>query len=460
MTQLDENRIRGGVRCLVENPPGAPRFSDILERRRRRQRAQAVGVVAVASVIAAGILGVVVGDQAGVQFVPAGRGSDAEPSSAGAAARGIEVVTGLTLDFEPLPASPLAPRESPANVWTGQELVVWGGAAGTQPDPTSFGDGAAYDPATGRWRQLPPAPLSPRSGPAAVWTGEEMIVWGGGGNESGLELFTDGAAYDPATDSWRAIPSAPARAAQWGGRGVWAAGRMVVGSGSGPDGGISTPNVAVFDPASGAWEVRVLPHPVVAIAAVDEQVAALLVDYETGAAFLAWMEVSSGAISQPAPLPGPARPERLGLTWTGEHLIVTSEPLSETEPGTILSYQQGSGEPESEIVVEAGDLRFHPPVRVSFYGMQGSQVWTGDLMLTASPFALTAYDPDTDSVFPATPEQLAALKEINCGSGGAVWAWTGDALLAWGGQGCSSEGPTRIASGYRVGLPEGLPSRP
>jgi hypothetical protein len=45
---------------------------------------------------------------------------------------------------------------------------------------------------------------SPRLGHTAVWTGTEMIVWGGFGRDGELE---DGAAFDPARGTWRSIAS-------------------------------------------------------------------------------------------------------------------------------------------------------------------------------------------------------------------------------------------------------------
>jgi N-acetylneuraminic acid mutarotase len=75
-----------------------------------------------------------------------------------------------------LAASPLSPRIGHSAVWTGSELLIWGGrTTGGSPK----GDGAAYDPAGDRWRRLPPAPLAGRFGHAAVWTGTELLVWGG-----------------------------------------------------------------------------------------------------------------------------------------------------------------------------------------------------------------------------------------------------------------------------------------
>jgi hypothetical protein len=106
-----------------------------------------------------------------------------------------------------LPAAPIAGRVAPAAVWTGTEMIVWGGSELLEPSgEASLHDGAAFDLAEGRWRTLAPAPLQGRSYPASVWTGTEMIVWGG---SNGGTTVGDGAAYDPATDQWRLLPAAP-----------------------------------------------------------------------------------------------------------------------------------------------------------------------------------------------------------------------------------------------------------
>ena len=53
-------------------------------------------------------------------------------------------------------------------------------------------DGRRYDPATDTWRSLPTANApSARGGHTAVWTWEEMIVWGGYGRGP----LGDGARY-------------------------------------------------------------------------------------------------------------------------------------------------------------------------------------------------------------------------------------------------------------------------
>jgi hypothetical protein len=73
-------------------------------------------------------------------------------------------------------------REDHTAVWTGSEMIVWGG----HDDNNSLydhtrNDGAIYSPTTKSWNLVSTtgAPFA-RDGHTAVWTGSEMIVWGDG----------------------------------------------------------------------------------------------------------------------------------------------------------------------------------------------------------------------------------------------------------------------------------------
>ena len=50
--------------------------------------------------------------------------------------------------WEVIPAAPLAVRDDAASIWTGHELIVWGGVAKAtgEADPGILDDGAAYNP--------------------------------------------------------------------------------------------------------------------------------------------------------------------------------------------------------------------------------------------------------------------------------------------------------------------------
>jgi hypothetical protein len=91
-----------------------------------------------------------------------------------------------------LAESPLDPQIPTAAVWTGNEMLVWGGP-----------EGAAYDPAENAWRELALAPYA-LDRAHAIWTGQEMIVYGMRLNERSPNPAR-GLAYDPASDVWREI---------------------------------------------------------------------------------------------------------------------------------------------------------------------------------------------------------------------------------------------------------------
>jgi len=108
-----------------------------------------------------------------------------------------------------LPDAPIDSRTFGTAVWTGTEMIVWSGIA---YDPVTdswpyLTDGAAFNLANGRWRVIAPGPLRGRQQSAAVWTGTEMIVWGGFIGDD-VPAF-DGAAYNPASDTWRLLPEIP-----------------------------------------------------------------------------------------------------------------------------------------------------------------------------------------------------------------------------------------------------------
>jgi hypothetical protein len=107
--------------------------------------------------------------------------------------------------------APIASRTLGAAVWTGTEMIVWGGTAyePATDNWTNLADGAAFDLANGTWRVIAPSPLSARRQSPAVWTGTEMIVWGGFIGDD--RRIHDGAAYNPTNDTWRMLPPLPFR---------------------------------------------------------------------------------------------------------------------------------------------------------------------------------------------------------------------------------------------------------
>jgi hypothetical protein len=112
-------------------------------------------------------------------------------------------------DWEPAPQSPLSPRESATAVWTGEEVLVFGGDDSTPycpsnaicagPDEPALADGAAFDPATGTWRSMADAPV-PLEWPTATVADGQVYAWNeASGRPGDREAFLH---YDPQNDRW------------------------------------------------------------------------------------------------------------------------------------------------------------------------------------------------------------------------------------------------------------------
>ncbi|MFI5055055.1 MAG: Kelch repeat-containing protein [Actinomycetota bacterium] len=148
---------------------------------------------------------------------------------------------------------PLPPEDNhgTAEVWTGTQLLSWGGYRGSD-NPVA--DGFALDPSTQTWTPIPPAPAA-RSGAVAVWTGSEAIFLGGW---DGDHTQSDGFAFDPATSSWRAVAAAPVDIE--GAVLVWT-GSELIAWGGGKSGDKSNNSGAAYDPSTDTWR-RIADAPI------------------------------------------------------------------------------------------------------------------------------------------------------------------------------------------------------
>jgi hypothetical protein len=108
-------------------------------------------------------------------------------------------------------------------------MIVWGGEFSNVP----YNTGARYNPATDSWigvsMTLPPAERDDYH--AAVWTGTEMIVWGGTDIDN-IDTNTGGR-YNPATDSWTPTSTTGAPIGRDTFTAVWTGSEMIVWGGSG-----------------------------------------------------------------------------------------------------------------------------------------------------------------------------------------------------------------------------------
>ncbi|MFC1669546.1 Ig-like domain-containing protein [Spirochaetota bacterium] len=144
-------------------------------------------------------------------------------------------------------------RHTEPAVWTGKEMIIWGGAYSNGTRWVSLADGAKYNPVTNTWTAISTLnDPGARVNHSVVWTGTEMIIWGGGGD--GPPLNT-GAKYDPDSDTWTAISSTNAPAARTNHSAIWTGKEMIIWGGGYHDGTkwIFLSDGAKYNPVTDTW---------------------------------------------------------------------------------------------------------------------------------------------------------------------------------------------------------------
>ena len=141
-------------------------------------------------------------------------------------------------------------RTNHTAVWTGSEMIVWGGDNGTGYPLMYFNTGGRYNPSTDTWTATSTINVpSERSAHTAVWTGSEMIVWGGTAN---FNYFDTGGRYNPTTDTWTATSTTDAPSARSSHTAVWTGSEMIVWGGY-----VGYPNYfntgGKYDPGTDSW---------------------------------------------------------------------------------------------------------------------------------------------------------------------------------------------------------------
>ncbi len=367
-----------------------------------------------------------------------------------------------------LDATTPEPRAFHSAVWTGSEMIVWGGETWSEesepPYFVALDSGGRYDPVDDSWVPTPASGApSARLEHAAVWTGSEMIVWGGlapgppvGDPPPEIPDYTpldDGGRYDPAFGGWTATggtpPSARGRAAA-----AWTGDALLVAGGFDGadwlDPAADGTAFSSYDPSADAWDTA-LPQPPAGgmMAAPFEAPQALwtgeslwLQQPASGRLLARW---SGGAWSQP-PAP-PATPDRryASLAWTGRRLLlwggVSGMPGSEVLEGGGLIWDTATG---AWSTIPA-DPPSSPAARFGHFG-----VWTGSEMLiwggARSPDPSGDYSRPNDAVSSggrfapdwASPIDGGTWTSMpvppTAAARGHSMVWTGAEMIVWGGQ--------------------------
>jgi hypothetical protein len=329
----------------------------------------------------------------------------------------------VTDSWTPILTPGWSAKSNHSAVWTGTRMLVWSGNEGS----AAIANGGAYDPSTNNWSTLATAGAPPASqSHSAVWTGSRMIVWGGEADDNSTALASGGI-YDPGTDSWTLTSTSGAPAPRALHSAVWTGTEMIVWGGRSFSGSQETRlnSGGRFNPASNSWSstnVLAAPDPIGEPTAVWTGDRMVVWGNRTGGRYdpsgNAWTPVSFG--NTPRPLTSPA------AVWTGNLMIVwggLSETKAETNQGYRYNPLLDSWSPTSSLSA--------PSPRQKHAG-----AWTGNLMvvwggLSGPDFLQTGgrYHPIADSW---SAVGLAGSPASPRHSPSAIW--TGSRVVIWGGR--------------------------
>jgi hypothetical protein len=387
--------------------------------------------------------------------------------------------------WQRLARAPVPGRVGHASIWTGAALLVWGGHRGAEPlgdrgaEPLGnrgaepLADGAVWTaapadvagtvrarempPVSPPWEALPDAPGGRLFGPAAVWADGEVVLVGGIGRSVRDPLVSS--VLDPATGAWRALPPADPSlgTARFGHLALWVPaspaggrGEVVVLGGYDTTGRRPAATLAL-DPATGTW--RALAHPglqVTAAAWTGTEVVAIGRSPSEGAVLLSYAPQEDRWTRLPhPPLERPAR----AVVWTGREVVLATargDRLAALDPATQTwrplppSLLQGTAVQLAAVdgaviaalrqpdgwVTAVLDLELDRWRQIGVAPVGRSAIG----LLTAGDRVLAVGRPGPELAVLAPGGGWEPLPEVPLPRRhGAGLAWTGDALVVWGG---------------------------
>ena len=313
------------------------------------------------------------------------------------------------------------PRTLHSMVWTGSEMIIWGGQRGPV-----LNDGGRHDPATDSWTSLDStaAPVG-RFFHTAIWTGSEMIVWGG---ENYNNLFDSGARYNPASNTWTATTIIGAPSPRGRHTCVWTGSEMIVWGGYG---GSDLNSGGRYHPATDTWTSTALTD---APQGRREHTAVW-----TGTEMIVWGGFGGGSLDSggrylPSAdtwvatadqgVPGP----RFFHTavWSGTEMIVWGG-----QGGGSVGVLDTGGryDPGPNLWTSTSRLSAPTPRALHTAVWAGSEmiVWGGEQASGTGFFTGARYDPRADSWIATTTEGAPTGRSQH------KTVWTGSEMIAWGG---------------------------
>ena len=306
-------------------------------------------------------------------------------------------------------------------VWTGSEMIVWGGYGGHAVG--LLNSGGRYNPSTDTWTATSTANApTGRDFHTAVWTGSEMIVWGGEGDN--FMPLNSGGRYSPGTDTWTVTSITNAPTARSRHTAVWTGSEMIVWGGY--DGSL-LPTGGRYNPSSDSWTAT---STINAPIARDSHTAVW-----TGGEMIVWGGYGGGRIGgrynpstdswrATSTTNAPSARDSHTAVWTGGEMIVWGGYSNSGVFKTGGRYNPTTNSWTATSTANAPDARiWHTAV------WTGSEmiVWGGNVFHVGDVNTGGRYNPITDNWTGTSTIHAPLRREVHTA------VWTGSEMIVWGG---------------------------
>ena len=326
-------------------------------------------------------------------------------------------------------------RTDHTGIWSGSEMIVWGGRSGSTI-VTRLNSGAKLNPVTNTWTpiSLSSAPLARRYH-SAVWTGSEMIVWGGDANTgtgSTTNIPTNtGARYHPVSDTWTPISTTGAPIARINHQALWlpTIQKMLVWGGSDATSSTFFNSGALYDPVTDTWSPMTINSAPSARMSFTMVLAGSKVIIFGGEDLLS-SYLNTGGIYDPAnnswssmSTTGAPMVRSHAAVWTGSEMLVTGG--YDASGGVIRTTKKYNPATDSWTTLSNAITA----------RQNSSAVWTGTEMMvcggldTITIGTCEAYKPVTNMWVSASSVGAPTARQKHTA------IWTGTKMIIWGGSG-------------------------
>jgi hypothetical protein len=303
------------------------------------------------------------------------------------------------LDPNYLNPGPLDPRLSADLIWTGEEMIAWGGKQ-ARDGLTTLVDGAAFNPDTDEWRSISPFPLQGPQATRAVWGDGEMIVVSPNGTFG----------YDPNADTWRTIAKGVVPS-EWNDRMLYHDGRVYL--------WVGTPRIHELTITTGEWRILESLGPISTfdsyfsiLRAVDGRLVAITLD--NGICFGKHFWHLKADRWDPLP----------DFNLETDSYADCSTANQSAAVGDSLVVWEDDVHPSAIYSASTNDWRELPPIPLG--GMEGP---AGPVPMGTNAFLVPRWG--EAAIFDATSEEWTRVLLPGQGTD-AEMIWTGEEILAWG----------------------------